>query len=347
MKLHARQFFEKEIWLRDDASDDALFNELVDKDEYGYIRFLKEPRVIIDAGANIGLSTRLFANRFPKAKIIAIEPEAENYKLLKLNTEEFPNIIPVHAALMDYDGNGNVIDVGEGDLAYQVKAEQNGIQSVKCISFKTMCEKYEIEEVNLLKIDIEGTEYDLFERNQIDLKSTDVLIIELHDRLRPGCNEVFFQSVRDCFDLEWIGGENYYFAKAGAAQPIIPEAFKKSNPQRLPIEDVWRLERDISEKVGQVEILSVRVDALEGLYRRVDTLEEIYSRVDALEGLYPRIDQLETLPERLDRLEIYVHRLEQKVSIMREKISSLDDQLNHMNLLTVIKQSIRYWRKLL
>lgn len=41
------------------------------------------PRVIVDAGANIGLASLFFANKYADAKIIAIEPEEHNFKILK------------------------------------------------------------------------------------------------------------------------------------------------------------------------------------------------------------------------------------------------------------------------
>lgn len=44
------------------------------------------PQFIIDCGANIGLSAIYYANAYPQAKIIAIEPDRSNFKYLEINT---------------------------------------------------------------------------------------------------------------------------------------------------------------------------------------------------------------------------------------------------------------------
>src|SRR5277367_3436209 len=43
-------------------------------------------QVIVDAGANIGLTSIFYANKYPGARIVAIEPEASNYQMLVENT---------------------------------------------------------------------------------------------------------------------------------------------------------------------------------------------------------------------------------------------------------------------
>src|SRR5262245_8086929 len=49
-----------------------------------------DPRVIVDAGANIGLSSIWFATQYPEAKVIAIEPNRDNFALLEENTAAYP-----------------------------------------------------------------------------------------------------------------------------------------------------------------------------------------------------------------------------------------------------------------
>ena len=66
--------------------------------EYDF-RAVERPQVIVDAGANIGLASILFANRYPQAKILAIEPEHDNFNLLADNVRSYDNIVPLQAAL--------------------------------------------------------------------------------------------------------------------------------------------------------------------------------------------------------------------------------------------------------
>jgi hypothetical protein len=55
--------------------------------------------LIIDAGANNGCSVLWFATKFPNSHVVAIEPDHENAKLCRLNTEQKPNITVIEAAI--------------------------------------------------------------------------------------------------------------------------------------------------------------------------------------------------------------------------------------------------------
>src|SRR3989344_5879030 len=70
--------------LRPGTSDVPLLYHIFVEGEYN-IQPKTEPSFIIDAGANVGFTAVYFANRFPKARIIAIEPEESSFNLLKRN----------------------------------------------------------------------------------------------------------------------------------------------------------------------------------------------------------------------------------------------------------------------
>jgi len=67
--------YEKAIFLRKGTSDKKVFREVFLFKIYNFPWPDNPPKIIIDAGANIGLSSIFFANRFPDAMIIAVEPE--------------------------------------------------------------------------------------------------------------------------------------------------------------------------------------------------------------------------------------------------------------------------------
>ena len=325
MELYSRHIpgSSNPVWLRRNTSDGDLFRVLIEEQEYNYFTFLNEPQLIIDAGANIGLSTVHFALKYPNAIIYAIEPEQNNYELLKLNTRGYSNIIPIHAALMAHEGMGKIIDVGQGDLAYQISlnVDQNS-EHVECLTILGLYKKYNIEKVDLFKMDIEGAEKDIFEENEDWIYPIRMLIIELHDRIHAGCNKSVFKRIENIFEYGWIGGENYFFAKKNVAIPCIPDCFKTEQPLQLPIERVWTLQsridnslnpifEGVAQRVSQLEQSYSRIDALEGLYHRTDQLEQLYGRVDALEELYHRVDLLEQLYRRMDFVEGLYHRVDQ------------------------------------
>ena len=69
-----------------------------------------------------------------------------------------------------------------------------------------------IDSIDIFKIDIEGSEKELFEMNyEYWLPKTKCLIVETHDRMKPGCSESVLNTIRK-YDFEKIeSGENIVF----------------------------------------------------------------------------------------------------------------------------------------
>ena len=86
------------VYLRVLLTDVMVYEQIFLKKEY-HFEVNKEPEFIIDAGANIGFASVYFANKFPKARILAIEPEKDNFEILVKNAAPYPNIEPLRGAL--------------------------------------------------------------------------------------------------------------------------------------------------------------------------------------------------------------------------------------------------------
>lgn len=54
---------------------------------------------VLDAGANAGYSTVVFARSYPGAVVVAVEPHPSNYAMLTLNTRSFRNVVNIHAGV--------------------------------------------------------------------------------------------------------------------------------------------------------------------------------------------------------------------------------------------------------
>jgi FkbM family methyltransferase len=149
------------------------------------------PETIVDAGANIGMASIYFTHRYPKAKVIAIEPEALNFAILAQNVRPYPAIVPVHAALWNRDGHISVSQpdpaTGAGREWGFVTHEGRGAK-VRAVTMHTLMQEMCIRAIDLAKIDVEGAEQEVFEDTRW-LTGTRCLMIELHDRFRPGCSE--------------------------------------------------------------------------------------------------------------------------------------------------------------
>jgi len=183
------------IYLRNNSSDMDIFNQIfIDKD-YN-INLSIEPKVIVDCGANIGLTSLFFAVNFPSASIFSFEPEAENYEILKINTRQFPKVTPVNKAIWSKDGVISILKSSSFD-SHKVTESVINSDTVDSISIASILTKYNLSEIDLLKMDIEGAEKEIFEAEIQDwLPKIKILVIELHDRFKPGCSMSLFNALK-------------------------------------------------------------------------------------------------------------------------------------------------------
>jgi hypothetical protein len=71
---------------------------------------------------------------------------------------------------------------------------------------------YNLEKVDILKIDIEGAEKEVFTDTSSWIEKVNSIIIELHERMKAGCNRSFYCGSNG-FDNEWKQGENVYLSR--------------------------------------------------------------------------------------------------------------------------------------
>lgn len=92
------------VVLRNNTSDVTVFYQVFLALSYK-IKINKDPKVIIDCGANIGLSVVYFKNRFPNSKIVAIEPEISNFEMLKTNTSGYNDVHCINRGVWNKSAN--------------------------------------------------------------------------------------------------------------------------------------------------------------------------------------------------------------------------------------------------
>jgi FkbM family methyltransferase len=211
------------VFLRLGSSDISVFNGIFRWLEYGW-DLPRQPRTIIDGGAYTGLSAIYFTMRYPGVRVIAVEASQRNFELLVRNTSAFPNIEPIHAALWPKPGSVVLTDPGTGLWGLQVResgeprsaaanAAGQAADSVRAITIDEIIREHDLGKVDLLKVDIEGAEKELFSTPESWLVHVDAICIELHDWFKPGCARTFFTAVPD-FGVEAWRGENVLVARA-------------------------------------------------------------------------------------------------------------------------------------
>jgi FkbM family methyltransferase len=205
------------IHLRRGTSDIPTFHQIFTFRDYD-IPLPFEPRTIIDAGANIGFASVYFANKFPGANIVCVEPEKSNFEILQKNIQGYANITPLKNAISNEGGTTfNVVDGGGGNWGFMTLSESATtkgkiVDTVATISIGEIVAQMGFDRIDLLKIDIEGAEKELFENNyETWLPKTRCLIIELHDGMKPGCSKSFFSAISK-YDFSYRHrGENLIF----------------------------------------------------------------------------------------------------------------------------------------
>jgi FkbM family methyltransferase len=158
---NAKKFF----YMRLGTTDWDTFNVTFLLNEYGFVRN-RVPMVdsIVDLGANIGDSTRFFSEQYPNAKIVAIEPDYGNFKICRKNVQhlESSNRVFCKQCFVGATSGYAVVDRSKGEWSYRMDRNSSYGDKIPVITIKQIMAEFNLEEIGLLKCDIEGGECELF-----------------------------------------------------------------------------------------------------------------------------------------------------------------------------------------
>lgn len=188
--------YKKEFYLRPHTSDFYTFKQVFVERQYDIpIPFV--PKRIIDAGANIGLSSIYFSYRFPQARIIAIEPSKENFEILQRNLQDLAQVELLCMGLWNKETRLQIIDMKSSKDSFMVKEVSSSAEhGIPAISVRAIMKRYGFDSIDILKIDIEGSEKEVFEENYESwLPKTKMLLIEIHDFMKDGCATSIFRAI--------------------------------------------------------------------------------------------------------------------------------------------------------
>jgi FkbM family methyltransferase len=170
-------FLGKNIKFSDNEAFIGMVNEIFIKKNYMFNTNNDIP-LIIDCGANIGLSAIFFKQIYPKSKIICFEPDPMIYELLKYNLNQFnfTDIQIINSAVWIKDEK--LIFETDKSWGGKIISENND----KTISIDAIdLNKYLHNKVDFLKIDIEGAEYDvILNCSELIIKNVINIFFEWH-----------------------------------------------------------------------------------------------------------------------------------------------------------------------
>lgn len=197
-----------EIWYENSDEFYELKKEIFSENCY-YIELDKEDPYIIDLGAHIGMSVVYFKMLFPKSKILAFEPVPYNFEILKKNVEEnqLENVELVQAVVAPKAGILRIQEpIGEGAWrsgAGIIPKGWKGIQDNREIKVEAVgIQDLLSEKVDILKMDIEGMEYEVIRNMGPNIRNIANMIIEVHPRKDHRIEEIQKTLIQNRFRLE-------------------------------------------------------------------------------------------------------------------------------------------------
>ncbi len=197
--------FDFPLYLRRGTSDGYNFRQIFFKHkEFSFLKF--EPKTIIDLGGYVGLASAYFANAYPDAKIVLIEPDSDNFLIAQLNTRQFRNVRCINVGVWsescfisdasersDKDWSKRYIKV---DTVWGQKQKLE--HGIKALTIPKIMELAGFDSIDFIKIDIEGGEKALFlsptAAEWID--KCKLITCELHEYYAPGCTEALHSAMK-------------------------------------------------------------------------------------------------------------------------------------------------------
>jgi len=172
------------IWIRPGTSDvdEVIYSVL----RQAYNRYLPRLPVqtILDAGANLGDTAAWYLSKFPESRVLAIEPDPENFRLLQRNTMPYgkrAELVP--AALWSQPGQLSLRSSGRASPDAVSVCAAVGQTTCTATSVSELMKKYGLTEIDIFKCDIEGAEKEVFSGTANSwLNCIRCLVIETHGR---------------------------------------------------------------------------------------------------------------------------------------------------------------------
>jgi FkbM family methyltransferase len=175
------------FWVRGGTIDASLAEMIIREDSEYRLPVDLAPGVIFDAGANIGATSVYFALRYPNARIFAFEPLPENLDVLHRNLEPFSDratIIPMglgeRPGTFTYHYSDDPYNLGGGTF-YRIGCDRQRSVRLPVTTIADVCQRLEIDRIDLLKLDAEGAEFDILRGMSPDmLGEVRAIVGELH-----------------------------------------------------------------------------------------------------------------------------------------------------------------------
>ncbi|MDD4901399.1 MAG: FkbM family methyltransferase [Patescibacteria group bacterium] len=200
--------------IRKNTTDILIFRSIFIFKEFELPIKIK-PRFIIDGGAYTGLSSLYYSSKYPNAKIFAVEPEESNFEILEKHTRKNLNITRIKAGLWHKEAFLKIVNGKTGKWDFTVKeVAEFEPNSIKAVTIDDLLKRSGFDEIDILKLDIEGSEKELFSKNYSSwINKVNIIVIELHDWMREGCAKSLYSAINQDEWKKYKSGEKLVLIK--------------------------------------------------------------------------------------------------------------------------------------
>ena len=227
---------EHPLYARPQTSDLAAFHAIFGRRQQA-VDLGFDPRLIVDLGANVGYASVDFALRYPEARVVAVEPEPSNVEVLRRNVAGLP-VEVVEAAVWPRAAILELEEAEIGHVGFRVREGTSSRHGVSTVTIPMLMEREGSNVIDLLKIDIEGSELELLSEEAAWLERVRAISIEFHDAFRPGCSAAGEAALaRAGFRLrlrEPVSGTQYFVRELAAGADKREQALHPPSVARSP-----------------------------------------------------------------------------------------------------------------
>ncbi|MCC7145639.1 MAG: FkbM family methyltransferase [Phycisphaeraceae bacterium] len=184
------------------------------------VELSRPPRLIIDGGANVGYASILLANKYPNARIIAVEPDPKNCALIRRQIVSYSNIQLVEGALWPRPALLAIDNPTADSWAFRVREldptrdGQVG-QGMRGATISELLNESGADALDLLKLDVEGAEQQLLTEGDLAwLNKLRVMVVETHG---PAIRQVVEKVMADHGFVREAKGEKLVYRQSKAA----------------------------------------------------------------------------------------------------------------------------------
>lgn len=187
-----------QLFCRAGTSDVDVFSQIFVNREYRCLDRVDASGLIIDCGANVGYSAAYFLTRFPRAFVVAVEPDPGNFELLSRNLAPYERRArALHTGVWSHPTGLAIAEEKFGDgreWAVTVREARAGERpAMMATDVATLLAGSGYPRISILKVDVEGAERAIFaDRPGPWLDLVDNLVIELHG---AECEAVFHRAI--------------------------------------------------------------------------------------------------------------------------------------------------------